>query len=155
MYSVLKRLLIGSPVSSAELDDRNAKPWTEFELSRRNGGTFVPPLMRVKLPDAQLSTMALFSHLSGVEREPAAGVAAPAQSGQAEKFNKYMSAPGARADVRLPGAPVRRVPVPVRPVHEVNKYSLYDVVDKISTPLLTTDPEQDEFFSGRSTIQAI
>jgi hypothetical protein len=37
----------------------------------------------------------------------------------------------------------------------VNKYSLYDVVDKISTPLLTTDPEQDEFFSGRSTIQAI
>jgi hypothetical protein len=24
-----------------------------------------------------------------------------------------------------------------------------DVVDKISTPLLTTDPEQDEFFSGQ------
>jgi hypothetical protein len=32
---------------------------------------------------------------------------------------------------------------------EVNKYSLYDVVTKISTPLLTTDPADDEFFSGQ------
>ncbi len=51
--------------------------------------------------------------------------------------------------------PYGAFPSPFDLFTEVNKYSLYDVVDKISTPLLTTDPEQDEFFSGRSTIQAI
>jgi hypothetical protein len=30
-------------------------------LSRRNGGSFVPPFMRVKLPDAQLSMIAMWT----------------------------------------------------------------------------------------------
>ena len=47
--------------SSAELDDRNAKPWTWLELSRKNGGIRDPPLIRVKLPDAQLSTIAMWT----------------------------------------------------------------------------------------------
>ena len=32
---------------------------------------------------------------------------------------------------------------------EVNKYTLYDVVDKITTPLLITDPDDEQFFPGQ------
>jgi hypothetical protein len=99
---------------------------------------------------AQLSTMALFSHLSGVEREPAAGVAAPAQErtgGEVQHIHQRPRRPlGCAPSGR---ARTARSRPPFDLFTEVNKYSLYDVVDKISTPLLTTDPEQDEFFSGR------
>ena len=32
---------------------------------------------------------------------------------------------------------------------EVNRYTLYDVVDKITTPMLITDPEDEQFFPGQ------
>ena len=31
----------------------------------------------------------------------------------------------------------------------MNKYKLYDVVDKITTPLLITDPDDEQFFPGQ------
>ena len=32
---------------------------------------------------------------------------------------------------------------------EVNRYTLYDVVDKITPPMLITDPEDEQFFPGQ------
>ena len=35
---------------------------------------------------------------------------------------------------------------------EVNRYTLYDVVDKITTPMLITDPEDEQFFPGQKVL---
>jgi hypothetical protein len=74
------------------------------------------------------------------------------KAGQADLFNKYMSAPADPATARMlafRARPYGAFNSPFDLFTEVNKYSLYDVVTKISTPLLTTDPADDEFFSGQ------
>jgi Prolyl oligopeptidase family len=75
------------------------------------------------------------------------------KSGNAELFNTYMnSAPD-------DPAVARRYAFRSRPYGpqasafdlftEVGKYTLYGVADKITTPLLITDPDDEEFFPGQ------
>lgn len=74
------------------------------------------------------------------------------KSGRAEEFNRYMSAPTDPATARMlafRARPYGAFDSPFDLFTEVNKYTLDGVVDRISTPLLTTDPVDDEFFAGQ------
>jgi predicted alpha/beta-fold hydrolase len=75
-------------------------------------------------------------------------------AGNKELFNKYMemgpSDPALERKLAFRSRPYGDVASAFDLFTEVGKYALYDVVDQIRTPLLITDPDDDEFFPGQS-----
>ena len=74
------------------------------------------------------------------------------KNGDAERFDALMSAPTDPAAARALAFRARPYGerTPYELLTEVSRYTLYDVVDQISTPTLITDPDDEQFFPGQS-----
>lgn len=88
----------------------------------------------------------------GMASQSARSDAGPAEGGRRHQVDALLSAPKDPTVART--LTFRAKPYgktsPFDLLTEVNRYTLYDVVDKITTPMLITDPEDEQFFPGQS-----
>ena len=88
----------------------------------------------------------------GMASQSARSDAGPAEGGRRHQVDALLSAPKDPTVART--LAFRAKPYgktsPFDLLTEVNRYTLYDVVDKITTPMLITDPEDEQFFPGQS-----